>query len=66
MQDVELEIEGMTCAHCVNAVERRLHDTPGVQVQAVEIGHARFRLDEKRTSLAEVIDAIADEGYTVA
>jgi copper chaperone CopZ len=61
---VALTIEGMTCEHCVRAVETRLSQTPGVQVEQVDVGSAVIRLDPSKTSLEVVEDAIADEGYT--
>jgi copper chaperone len=64
MDRVELTIEGMTCEHCVRAVESRLSRTPGVEVERVEVGSAVIRLDPGATSVEAVEDAIADEGYT--
>ena len=61
---VHLTIEGMTCEHCVRAVRNRLQETPGVEVEAVDVGSAVIRLDPAATSIAVVEDAIADEGYT--
>ena len=61
---VALAIEGMTCDHCVRAVRGRLEKTPGVQVENVEIGSATVRLDSRRASVADLQDAISDEGYT--
>ena len=64
MDLVQLTIEGMTCEHCVRAVEQRLARTPGVEVERVEVGAAVIRLDRGATSVEAVEDAIADEGYT--
>lgn len=64
MDRLHLTIEGMTCEHCVRAVKTRLAQTPGVQVEQVEVGSAVITLDPSRTSLEDVEDAIADEGYT--
>jgi copper chaperone len=61
---IHLTIEGMTCEHCVRAVKNRLADTPGVEVEAVEVGSAVIRLDPSATTIERVEDAIADEGYT--
>ena len=61
---IALSIEGMTCEHCVRAVRGRLEKTPGVQVERVEIGSATVRLDSRKTSVADLQDAISDEGYT--
>ena len=54
----------MTCEHCVRAVKNRLADTPGVEVEKVEVGSAVIRLDPAATTIESVEDAIADEGYT--
>jgi copper chaperone CopZ len=54
----------MTCEHCVRAVKNRLAETPGVEVETVEVGSAVINLDPRATSIELVEDAIADEGYT--
>ena len=64
MDLIHLTIEGMTCEHCVRAVSKRLADTPGVEVERVEIGSAVIRLDPGTTKIETVENAIADEGYT--
>jgi copper chaperone len=64
MESLHLTIEGMTCSHCVRAVEGRLKKTPGVEVQDVKIGSADLRYDPARTNVDEIAEAIADEGYT--
>jgi copper chaperone len=61
---IHLAIEGMTCEHCVRAVKNRLAETPGVEVENVEVGSAVIRLDPAATTIELVEDAIADEGYT--
>jgi copper chaperone CopZ len=61
---IHLTIEGMTCEHCVRAVRNRLADTPGVEVEQVDVGSAVIKLDPSTTSIETVEDAIADEGYT--
>jgi copper chaperone len=64
MTPLDLTIEGMTCDHCVRAVRDRLSRTPGVEVEEVKVGSARLRHDPTRASVADIEDAIADEGYT--
>jgi copper chaperone len=64
MQSLHLTIEGMTCEHCVRAVDGRLRRTPGVQVERVVIGAADLRFDPVKTSVDEISEVIADEGYT--
>jgi copper chaperone CopZ len=64
LDTIRLTIEGMTCDHCVRAVRSRLEETPGVEVERVEVGSAVIRLDPTATNIEAVEDAIADEGYT--
>ena len=64
MEALHLTIEGMTCEHCVRAVEGRLRRTPGVQVERVKVGAAELHYDSSVTSVDQIEDAIADEGYT--
>ena len=64
MQSLNLTIEGMSCEHCVRAVQNRLVATPGIEVDEVRIGSARLRFDPDRTSVDEIEELIADEGYT--
>jgi copper chaperone len=65
MESVHLNIEGMTCEHCVRAVDGRLRKTPGVEVQKVVVGAVDLRYDPKRISMDEISEVISDEGYTV-
>jgi copper chaperone len=64
MEQVNLTIEGMSCDHCLRAVRGRLERTPGVAVENVEIGSARLSYDPAQTTIDEIEEAIADEGYT--
>jgi len=64
MENLHLTIEGMTCSHCVRAVEGRLNNTAGVEVEQVAVGSADIRYDPARTTVEQIADAIADEGYT--
>lgn len=64
METLALTIEGMSCEHCVRAVKNRLAATPGVEVDDVAIGSARLRYDPAATSVDDIEEAIADEGYT--
>ncbi|CAN5896923.1 heavy-metal-associated domain-containing protein [soil metagenome] len=64
METLHLTIEGMTCQHCVRAVDTRLRATPGVEVEHVAIGSADLRYDPAQTNADALSEAIADEGYT--
>lgn len=64
MEHLKLTIEGMSCEHCVRAVRGRLEKTAGVKVENVNVGSATIDYDPSETTLDEIEEAIADEGYT--
>lgn len=64
MTPLHLTIEGMTCEHCVRAVDGRLRNTPGLHVESVKIGSADLHYDAARIGPDEIAELIADEGYT--
>lgn len=63
MQQIRLEIDGMSCGGCVAAVRAALNDVPGVEVQDVRIGSATVAIDPARINVGGVIDAVQDAGY---
>ena len=65
MDAVHLNIEGMTCEHCVRAIDGRLRRTVGVQVDKVVVGAVDLHYDKSKISLDEISELISDEGYTV-
>ena len=63
METVSLKITGMTCGHCVAAVDSALKQVQGVNAANVEIGRATVTLDPKVATTGAVIDAVEDAGY---
>ncbi len=63
MRKVELEIEGMSCDHCVATVRRALTGVPGVSVADVSIGAATLTMDPAEVTVGLLIDAVQDAGY---
>lgn len=62
MKATELRIQGMSCGHCVAAVQRALEGVSGVQVERVEVGKATVRA-ESDEQVRQAIEAIEDAGY---
>jgi copper chaperone len=58
-----LHIDGMSCGHCLNAVNRALSELPGVEVDTVRMGRAEVRYDQTQASPAQLEAAVADAGY---
>ena len=63
MKEVKLNIEGMSCGHCVRAVNEALANVPGVTVEEVAIGSARVRVDESQATTDDVERAVSAAGY---
>ena len=65
--EVSLPIEGMTCASCVNRIERYLGKTPGVETATVNLATetATIRYLPDLTGRAELVGAIEAAGYDV-
>ena len=65
--ELTLPVEGMTCASCVNRIERFLKKTDGVLDAAVNLAteRATVRLDPAAAGRAEVVRAIEAAGYEV-
>ena len=63
MRRLMLHIEGMSCGHCLNAVNRALAGLPGVQLDSVRIGRAELRYDESLTTPSRIEAAVTDAGY---
>jgi copper chaperone len=61
-----IQIQGMSCGHCVKSVREALQETEGVEVQNVEIGSARIDYDPEKTSREQIEEAIEEAGFTVA
>lgn len=65
MKTLTMDIQGMTCGHCVAGVTRALNDVSGVTVDDVKIGSATVQYDDSRTAVDDIRQAVEDEGYAV-
>ena len=64
LQNIELNIEGMTCASCVGRVERALLKVPGVRSAAVNLASERAHVEVIGTpDPAALIQAVEAAGY---
>jgi copper chaperone CopZ len=63
MRQATLQIEGMSCEHCVNSVNRALSAMPGVRIDSLRIGRAEVTFYENSTGPTQLEAAIADAGY---
>jgi copper chaperone len=63
MRQLKLEVAGMSCNHCVQAVRDALGSVPGVKVEAVQVGSASVSYDESKAKVGDLIDAVYNAGY---
>lgn len=62
-----LTVEGMSCGHCKNAVEKAVRGLPGVLAAEVDLGAKKLvvEFDGAKSSLADIKNAIEEAGYDV-
>jgi copper chaperone len=67
MQQVTLNVEGMSCGHCVNSIEGNVGELKGVEAVKVHLdtGKVDVTFDSNVVSLKEITDVIEDQGYDV-
>ena len=66
MPKLTLHIAGMTCGHCLHAVNEALVAHPGVDLESLRMGRADVQYDDKVTTPAAIEAAIADAGYNAS
>ena len=66
--DVSFPVSGMTCATCVNRVEKAIGKVPGVERVAVNLATERASVsyDPGQTTLADLAAAVERAGYGVS
>lgn len=67
MENITLNVAGMSCGHCVNAIEGSVGKLSGVQSVKVhlESGKVDVAYDADKVSLDEIKETIDDQGYDV-
>jgi len=66
--EVTYHVEGMTCDHCEQSIQKGVSELPGVQ--SVEANHEDSTTvviyDPSKTDSTAIVEAIEKRGYTVA
>ena len=63
MSEFTLRIENMHCGSCIRRVSQALASVPGLAVEEVRVGAARFRSSGSPSPIAPAIAALAKAGY---
>lgn len=67
MENITLKVEGMSCDHCVKAVEGSVGELNGVETVKVDLGAKSVNIvfNPEVVSLDEIKETIDDQGYDV-
>jgi copper chaperone len=67
MEQATLNVNGMSCGHCVNSIEGNVGKLNGVTTVKVNLneGTVDLTFDPNSTSLKEITEVIEEQGYDV-
>ncbi|WP_322906918.1 copper ion binding protein [Paenibacillus campi] len=65
MAQVKLEVEGMSCQHCVKAVEGALAEIGANGKVNLESKSVDISYDESKLDVVKLTEAIEEQGYDV-
>ncbi|WP_068620278.1 copper ion binding protein [Paenibacillus tuaregi] len=65
MNKVTLQVEGMSCGHCVNSVEKALREAGASGKVNLAAKSVEVEYNEAEISLETLKEAIEDQGYEV-
>ena len=63
MKTARIDIEGMSCGHCVASVKSALDTLAGVTTEDVSIGRADVHYDPAQTGASAIEAALDEAGY---
>ena len=63
MEDLTLQIDGMSCGHCAARVKQALSKLDGVDLRNVEVGSAEMTYDPARVSPDRILEAVDGLGF---
>ncbi|MDQ2890020.1 MAG: cation transporter [Gemmatimonadota bacterium] len=64
MEQLTLNVSGMSCGHCVARVTNALNGVTGVEVGNVNVGSATVAYDPALVSPTQIATALGSAGYT--
>ncbi|AEP87496.1 copper chaperone CopZ [Bacillus spizizenii] len=67
MKKVTLNVQGMSCGHCVKVIEGSVSQLEGVNQVNVKLDESLVEVsfNESQVSIDKIKDAIKDQGYDV-
>ncbi len=63
-----LNVQGMSCGHCVNSIEGSVGELNGVETIKVHLqgGKVNVTFDPDKVNLKDITEVIEEQGYDVA
>jgi len=66
MKNITLQVQGMSCQHCVNSIEGALKEIGALGKVDLKNESVEVSFDENRISIERIREAIEEQGYDVA
>ena len=66
MREITINIEGMSCQHCVMRVKKAIEGLAGISGLSVEVGSAKVTFDETKIQQADIENTIVKAGYKIS
>lgn len=63
MDTIAMDIQGMSCGHCVSNVRQALAEVDGASVSRVAVGSAEVGYDPAKTNAQAILAAVESAGY---
>jgi copper ion binding protein len=65
MKEITINIEGMSCQHCVMRVKKAIEGLAGISGLSVEVGRAKVTFDESKIQQTDIENAVVKAGYKI-
>jgi copper chaperone len=65
MSDATIQVDGMSCQHCVMRVKKAVESLAGITDLTVEVGQVKVTFDESKVQKKDIEDAIVKAGYKI-
>ncbi|WP_152656545.1 copper chaperone CopZ [Oceanobacillus sp. CFH 90083] len=68
MENITLNVQGMSCGHCVNSIEGNVGELDGVESVKVHLedGKVDVTFNSEKVNVKEITEVIEEQGYDVA
>ena len=65
MIETAIQVEGMSCQHCVMRVNKAVEGLSGIVKSDVQVGQVKVAFEESKIQQKEIEDAIVKAGYKI-